>query len=264
MNNENTQFIETVKNIVPANTKSFREGFIYRIVNNINGKCYIGQTIGTVEHRFRRHIYNANAKNEECKALEAAIRKYGVENFIVETILVCNEFELDDYEIAMIKQYDSLVDGYGYNLREGGDGRMTKESIERMIEGNIVKTQAKNTRTGDELPKYVIKHYEVNIHGSTIEGYRVSDHPNGANKSFTNRRKYSMDELKTQAIEYANMLTNSPIYVVNKNAKNKFIWTVKKVQFLVQKPGFPQKIFNEGNKDKNRADAEAYLSSLIN
>jgi group I intron endonuclease len=254
MDNENMQ------NIV----KLTRTGHIYRIVNNVNGKCYVGQTTQVVADRYKQHVDAARNRSGKCKALEAAMNKYGPENFTIETLLACNEFELDSYEIAMIKQYDSLYDGYGYNLRDGGDGRMTKESIDRMIEGNIVKTQTKNLWIGDNLPKYVLKHREINRNNSMIEGYRVSDHPNGANKSFTNRSKYSMDELKKQAIEYKEKLDASPIYVVSKNSATKFIWCIKKVQYLVNKPGFEQKLFKDGNKLKNKADAEAYLLSLTN
>ena len=73
-----------------------------------------------------------------------------------------------------------------------------------------------------------------------------------------------MDELKEQAIEYKEKLDASPIYVVSKNSATKFIWCIKKVQYLVNKPGFEQKLFKDGNKLKNKADAEAYLLSLTN
>ena len=33
--------------------------WIYKIVNDINSKIYIGQTINPIEERFRRHINDA-------------------------------------------------------------------------------------------------------------------------------------------------------------------------------------------------------------
>ena len=33
------------------------EGYIYKISNNVNDKVYIGQTIETIEKRFKDHIY---------------------------------------------------------------------------------------------------------------------------------------------------------------------------------------------------------------
>lgn len=61
-------------------------GYIYKITNNINGKVYIGQTIKTVEKRFRQHINNSNKPYFSQIILYKAMNKYGIENFSVEKI----------------------------------------------------------------------------------------------------------------------------------------------------------------------------------
>ena len=35
-------------------------GLIYKITNQINGKIYIGQTIGTLSKRWREHCFEAS------------------------------------------------------------------------------------------------------------------------------------------------------------------------------------------------------------
>lgn len=93
--------------------------FIYRIVNKVNGKSYIGKTEGTVEKRFKQHL--ADYKKERCKdrPLYRAFLKYGTENFIVETL---EETEnAVDREIYWIKFYETF--GKGYNATLGGDGK---------------------------------------------------------------------------------------------------------------------------------------------
>jgi group I intron endonuclease len=97
-------------------------GSIYLITNLINGKLYVGQTIYTVELRLSKHVRAANLGNEV--ALCRAIRKYGAENFKIETIEVTFETELDNREIFWIKELNSLCfgGGFGYNMTTGGHG----------------------------------------------------------------------------------------------------------------------------------------------
>lgn len=93
--------------------------FIYRIVNQINGKSYIGKTEGTVEKRFKEHL--SEHKRERCKnrPLYRAFLKYGPENFTVETP---EETEnAVEREIYWIEFYDTFSEGY--NATKGGDGK---------------------------------------------------------------------------------------------------------------------------------------------
>lgn len=91
------------------------KGFIYKITNKVNGKSYIGQTRYTVEFRWRQHQH----KKDNCY-FHNAIHKYGVENFIVETIEECDVEDLNSREIFYIAKYDTFNNGY--NLTIGGDG----------------------------------------------------------------------------------------------------------------------------------------------
>jgi hypothetical protein len=65
---------------------------IYKITNQINGKCYIGQTID-VRNRFRVHRNDSKSKNSVSYnyPLYRAMRKYGLENFEFAVIEVVDE-----------------------------------------------------------------------------------------------------------------------------------------------------------------------------
>lgn len=60
-------------------------GHIYCICCLANGKLYIGQTVKSIEKRFKEH--KQAAKRGVPYRLYSAMRKYGVENFTIEEII---------------------------------------------------------------------------------------------------------------------------------------------------------------------------------
>ena len=101
------------------------EGYIYCITNTVNGKQYIGQTIRTIEQRFKDHI-NKSKYNKDNQYLYTAMNKYGIENFYVSQL----EFisyktkqelvdELNKKEIYYISTFDTKKPN-GYNMTDGG------------------------------------------------------------------------------------------------------------------------------------------------
>lgn len=96
-------------------------GSIYLIINKINNKKYVGQTVQNVNVRFNSHCL----KNSGCPKLRNAIQKYGKENFKIITLKVfaCSDFEtlhkqLDYWETWYIEYYHSVEQGY--NCTYGG------------------------------------------------------------------------------------------------------------------------------------------------
>lgn len=95
------------------------KGFIYKITNKVNGKVYIGQTRYTVESRWRQHCKNFNIEHRQ-QPLYKAFAKYGIENFIVETVEEVDCTRLNEREMFWIAKYDSF--NKGYNATVGGQG----------------------------------------------------------------------------------------------------------------------------------------------
>lgn len=98
---------------------------IYKITNLTNQKLYIGKTVKSIEYRFNRHCYESFKLNSNL-AIHKAIRKYGIENFKIETIFnVFVEEDLNHFEIMFIKEFNSCIlepNSFGYNLSYGGEG----------------------------------------------------------------------------------------------------------------------------------------------
>ena len=93
--------------------------YIYKIINDINQKIYIGKTEFSVEKRFKEHCRDAFRERNEKRPLYAAMRKYGVENFHIELIEKTDNPE--EREIFWIEYYGSFKNGY--NATKGGDGK---------------------------------------------------------------------------------------------------------------------------------------------
>lgn len=98
--------------------------YIYQITNKINGKLYIGRSVNPIS-RFAKHIKVAETFQESdnhFQAIHGAIKKYGKENFILETIEVCDQNNVNDREIYWISNFNAQNKTFGYNLTSGGDG----------------------------------------------------------------------------------------------------------------------------------------------
>jgi group I intron endonuclease len=98
----------------PANTI----GLIYLVTNLINGKQYVGQTVKTLDGRWREH-QNVAARGRG-HLIAAAIRKYGAHNFrVTELTPAISISELNILETLYIAGLDTFSPR-GYNLDSGG------------------------------------------------------------------------------------------------------------------------------------------------
>jgi group I intron endonuclease len=95
---------------------------IYRAVNTINEKSYIGKTEKTFDERKFSHLNEA--KRDKGFAFHAAIRKYGEESFVWEVIddTISDEVVLNQKEEHYIALYESFGPK-GYNMTKGGEGQ---------------------------------------------------------------------------------------------------------------------------------------------
>ena len=87
---------------------------IYLITNLVNGKQYVGQSIG-IAHRWIEH-----KNSKENYPISKAIRKYGKDNFKFEIIENCLPKDLDEKEKYYIKKYNTITPN-GYNITYGGN-----------------------------------------------------------------------------------------------------------------------------------------------
>ena len=123
-------------NISGVDCQPVAMGVIYLITCRINGKPYVGQTRQKLERRINHH--KSDSKKVK-SGVDAAIAKYGWENFSVAVLEVCPVEMLDAREKFWIAALNSKVPN-GYNLTDGGGGQggcaqETREKISAALKG---------------------------------------------------------------------------------------------------------------------------------
>ena len=108
--------------------------FIYKIVNQVNGKIYVGQTVQK-NPTMRWYSHLADARSGKRKGhLQNSIRKPGPDNFVWQVIDSAQSLDdlnaKEQYWLDFFRQTHEV-----YNLREAGDNKLhSRESIEKMRE----------------------------------------------------------------------------------------------------------------------------------
>lgn len=122
-------------------------GFIYKITNNLNQHCYIGQTSRDYQIRWEEHkkeAYEGSSLGYNF-ILHKAFRKYGIENFSFELIEECESNLLQDREKYWISFYKSFSGDNcgGYNMTRGGEGNLliSYEAVYRLWDEGYTTTQ---------------------------------------------------------------------------------------------------------------------------
>lgn len=89
---------------------------LYLVTNTLNGKVYVGLTIGSLEKRLKQHF--AAARRGRKSAFANAINKYGEGAFTIELIKSSARTydELQEQEVAEIAKRDAIRNGYNTAL----------------------------------------------------------------------------------------------------------------------------------------------------
>lgn len=117
---------------------------IYKIVNAINGKVYVGSSVN-LYNRIKNHFITLNNKNHHNNHLQKAYNKYGEENFyfeIIEIVIKNENNNIFKESILKIEQYwidklNACNEKYGYNLAPKASSllgyKKTPEQIKRCV-----------------------------------------------------------------------------------------------------------------------------------
>lgn len=147
---------------------------IYLVINTANNTPYIGQSTNIYERFNKHHIYDYKNENNCCYDTKfyKALRKYGIENFQVSVLELCEKDELDKKEIAYIKQYDSYH--HGYNSTEGGQNWSSNIHSLETEEKRKQTRELNNSLKSENHPRAKMTNEEVwNVRQRYIDGESI-------------------------------------------------------------------------------------------
>lgn len=173
-------------------------GFVYKIVNVKNNKCYVGSTT-QLKIRFNNHYRELKTNNHSPK-FQNAWNKFGEENFyfaIIETFKVSTRNELYKQEQFWIDKLDSYKNGYNSKVKAKGFG------------------------VGEEHPMFGRKHSKNTIlkmqRAAKLRPKRKLSEEHKAKISISSSRLKHSDETK-EKLRLKNLGKNNPMF--GKKASN--------------------------------------------
>ena len=177
---------------------------VYKIINDVNDKVYVGRTTRNIHSRWLEHIKSANSG--DMRHIYCAMRKYGVEHFSIQLIETCDTLdEMIRKEAYWCKQLNAYFNGY--NMTEAGeqnpmeakktkdhhDAVMRDQEIRNKISSSMKKIRLESDKTTlihkgkigkrvaeNELPKYFSLGYSL---GSNAKGKIRIYNPNTKKES---------------------------------------------------------------------------------
>lgn len=139
---------------------------IYMIINNVNGKKYIGQ-------------HSGNNINYVCSGIiiRAALRKYGKKSFSRIILEVWNEApeNLDEIEATYIKLYETLIP-IGYNISELGTGRKQYGNVPWNKGGNKFSEESRRKMSISHTGKVLESEHKKKISQSLVGKSKTNEH----------------------------------------------------------------------------------------
>lgn len=136
---------------------------VYKILNIVNNKLYIGSTTLGSGKRFKKHVADSLA-NKDNYPIHQAIKEFGESNFKVDIIEFCNSLdEMNEREAFYIATLGTTNPEIGYNRKSGGGVRFQSEESKQKI-GDIHRGKVSDKRkpilqydgkTGEFIQEYV-------------------------------------------------------------------------------------------------------------
>ena len=216
-------------------------GVIYKIMNNINGKIYIGKTSRALKFITQGHKdFSKNEKNTTYLAL--AIRKYGFENFTFSEIEIVDNGVLNQQEIFWIHYYQSNNRLIGYNMSIGGDGgnnSMSPEVRAKISKSKSgVKSQPMAKETKEKIskankgkkrtPEQIEKITQSRVYGPLSEVHRLK-----IKTAMNKNKKFKLSEKDRESINELILIEKSDEKISKIfNVSRKMIWRMRKKSYI--------------------------------
>jgi group I intron endonuclease len=129
---------------------------VYKISCLTTGKFYIGSAHSLVK-RKRTHLSCLRNKKHRNSKLQRAWEKYGEENFIFETLLICSKDDVLFYEQLLLTKLDAVQNGFNISPSViGGKGvKHTEKTKAKLKEAWIQRRMRPKNPVSEETKKKI-------------------------------------------------------------------------------------------------------------
>lgn len=161
-------------------------GIIYKVLNIINNKSYVGQTRKTLDQRRIGHKTHVNRYKHH---FYLAIRKYSWENFkwsVLEQDVPIKD--LNDREIYWIQKLDTFKNGYN-STSGGGQSVVLSEEVKKKISSSLKGHQHSNKSKKKMSVSHTGKKYSQKRIDKVSQDWKITT-PAGKVITIRNLRKF--------------------------------------------------------------------------
>lgn len=167
---------------------------IYRIVNLVTGKLYIGLSTD-IFGRLRQHLSDLRNGSHHNAHLQRAFILHGEGSFEFEVLELCDAEELSQREQFYISEYRSYDPNFGYNKTYGGEfGSHTEETRKRISSSHANVSGQNNPRYGVSMSEETKIKISVSLRGrskSDVTKQKIGEANKGKVRTAEQRRRYS-------------------------------------------------------------------------
>lgn len=201
--------------------------YIYRIYNNFNDMCYIGQH-HMLEKEYPRQYMGSGS------LIESAYKQYGRQNFFKEIL----EYVEDDKKRLLVSEREKYWIEYynsefpnGYNLNKGGFGGCDKNAAKKVVETKRrhgykiteeTKRKISESNKGKTLSETHKKHLSENHH--LLKEWRIEHEEDG-----------SIEVYNGSLTKYCKEHNTNPNTLKRKSAKGEFVNGIRLVDIDLSK-----------------------------
>ena len=210
---------------------------IYKIVNQINGKIYVGSALDMLD-RWNRHKNQLKSKKHHSKKLQRSYNKHGADNFKYETIEECEKDKLIEKEQYYIDLFDSYNNGYNCCPKAGSPlgVKHTDEARKNMSNSQKGKSGNRKGKKHSQESKNKIKEARKR-------------------QVFSKETGKKMSKSRTGIFEGRKNPAYNPTPVLQYDLKNNFIKEWKDLVSLKEN-GFNSKLISSVCRGTNKTHAE--------
>ena len=163
---------------------------VYKIENLVDGKFYIGSSIG-LKVRLRTHLLNLRKSKHDNEYLQRAFNKHGEENFVFSIMLICDKSQTMFYEQLLIDGYRAADRKFGYNICPKADSTVGRVFSDKAL-ANIRSRKKRETLTEEHRKKI-----SESLAGNTRRvGHKHSEERKQQISNFFRGRKFSAETIQ--------------------------------------------------------------------